>query len=144
MTRHDATRLAETRHFFMNHLTPTDCIALAIVSFGVLGWNFHGPLKGCNAMSTRLVPDELLSIEAAAAALGISHNRLLNWMENNEWLFIGDTSFDVVWGQVEAGNLAVAKSGGVKITAQGMSEIHKRFPADKPHGSEIVGESIPF
>ena len=68
--------------------------------------------------------DQLLSLEAAASALGVSHNRLMNWLENNEWMVIGDTSYDVVWCQVEAGNLA-ARNGGVRVTPKGISVIRR-------------------
>jgi hypothetical protein len=72
------------------------------------------------------IDDSSLSLESAAAALGVSVDRVLRWMENSEWLVLGDTSYDVVQGQLESGNLS-ARAGGVRVTQQGMETLRREI-----------------
>ena len=72
------------------------------------------------------MPDELLSIIDAAFAAGIHLDRLRNWMENEEWLTIQDSSWDVVESAVEQGFLKRTR-GGVFVTALGMERIRADF-----------------
>lgn len=94
-------------------------------------------------LERRSVDDGSVSLDAAASSLGITHKRLMTWLENNEWMVIGDTSYDVVWGQVEAGNLAV-KHGSVRITPQGMTAIRADFVTVAGGPSRNDTSEIPF
>ena len=89
--------------------------------------------------------DDTRTLDDAAQSLGISLTRLLGWCDDNEWLMIGDSSYDVVIGQVEAGNLSV-KRGTVRVTSQGMSVLFERFRkrADAVDSSRFGTGDVPF
>lgn len=80
--------------------------------------------------TAKYIDDSSLSLDSAAAALGVSVERLLRWMEDNEWLTLGDTSYDVVPGQLEAGNLA-SRAGGVRVTQQGMDILRQHVKSPR-------------
>ena len=88
--------------------------------------------------------DQLLSVERAAEAIGVSAKRLMAWMVDNEWLVMGDTSYDVIWDQVDvSGNLAV--KNGVKVTPKGMLYLRGVF-GSRAESPRVIGcdSEVPF
>jgi len=76
--------------------------------------------------TAQFVDDAALSLENAAAVLGVTSERVLAWMVDNDWLVMNDMSYDVVPGQVEAGHLS-ARNGSVRVTQDGMRILHREI-----------------
>ncbi len=96
-----------------------------------------------------VIDEQLLTIEKAAESLGLSTKRLLAWMVDNDWLVMGDMSYDVIQSQVSVdGNLAV--KNGVRITSKGMQSLRIalnptiEYAASRKASDPIDHEEVPF
>ncbi len=89
--------------------------------------------------TAQFIDDSALSLESAAAVLGVSSDRVLAWMVDNDWLVMGDTSYDVVQNQIEAGHLS-NRHGSVRVTVEGMQILHREIkPQTRRPAPRIAG-----
>ena len=84
--------------------------------------------------------DVLLTISSAARSIVVTTERLKEWMDNNEWIVLGDQSATVNWDEVNVTGHLAAKNGAVLVTPKGLAFLRSELAPDCEH----VGSEFPF
>lgn len=86
------------------------------------------------------------SLDAVAAALGITMKRLRNWMDDNEWIAIGDFGDTPYPERIEEfQHLKVSKRGEIVVTTAGFQVLREAMgqPVEESAGEVPDGPAAP-
>ena len=85
-----------------------------------------------------------MTISAAANAIGVSTDRLFQWMDNHDWLVIGDLNSTVNWDEVNVTGHLSAKNGSVLVTPKGLRFLRDAIKPNRSRDELFVGSDVPF